>query len=699
MDQVLISASDGVAACRGFYHYIEEYCQGHISWDGHQLDFFNNPDYELPNVKTALTSSSQFTYYQNVCTWSYSFVWWTWSEWRRHIYWMALQGINLALAPFQELVWKELYSELGLSEEEIKEHISGPGFLAWQRMGNIRGWGGPMSDSLMQRNSELQAKIIELSNNLGISLALPAFAGHVPLAFKRIFPEANYTKVVRWNRFPDRFCCPLFLDPMDPLFQDVGARFLNKTISRYGTNHIYFADPFNEINPARNDTDYMSSVAAGIYHSMEQVDANAIWLLQGWMFNKNPFWGDDMIKSFLTAVPQGRILVLDLQSEQHPQYERTYSYYGQPYIWCMLHNFGGTLDIHGSMDVVNQRVFYAKNLPNSTFVGVGITPEGIFQNYIMYELALKQAWYTTHYDLEQWVNGYARRRYGVKDDNIEMAMQLLRGSVYSYVGLDKISGKYAVCRRPTVGFTSMVSQIVNKCLKFTLLLLVLNLQSWYDYSTLEDAWEFLLNTTSTNSTLFVMDLVDVTRQALQNKGEDLYTVIMQAYTHNEIEAVEEMGKEFLDLLKDMDRILATHPRFLLGPWLEAAKALAADDEERDLLEQNARAQITTWGPTGEITDYATKQWSGMFNDFFVNRWTVFFEEMLKAMRHNRQVNKKKLARKILYSVEIPFLFEKKSYPVVASGEDPKIVARELYDKWANNFNRLEGNGSASVYLV
>lgn len=225
-------------------------------------------------------------------------------------------------------------------------------------------------------------------------------------------------------------------------------------------------------------------------------------------------------------------------------------------------------------------------------------------------------------------------------------------------------------------------------------------QSWYDYSTLEDAWEFLLNTTATNSTLFDMDLVDVTRQALQNKGEDLYTVIMQAYSHNEMEAVAEMGKEFLDLLRDMDRILATHPRFLLGPWLEAAKALASDDEdERDLLEQNARAQITTWGPTGEITDYATKQWSGLFNDFFVKRWTVFFEEILKAMRNNRQVNKKKLAKKILYSVEIPFLFEQKSYPVEASGEDIKMVSRELFDKWANNFNRLGGNGSASVYLV
>lgn len=47
------------------------------------------------------------------------------------------------------------------------------------------------------------------------------------------------------------------------------------------------------------------------------------------------------------------MLVLDLQSEQFPQYKRLESYYGQPFIWCMLHNFGGTLGMFGSVDIIN----------------------------------------------------------------------------------------------------------------------------------------------------------------------------------------------------------------------------------------------------------------------------------------------------------------------------------------------------------
>ena len=34
----------------------------------------------------------------NVCTPSYTQVWWTWTRWSRELDWMALNGINMALA-------------------------------------------------------------------------------------------------------------------------------------------------------------------------------------------------------------------------------------------------------------------------------------------------------------------------------------------------------------------------------------------------------------------------------------------------------------------------------------------------------------------------------------------------------------------------------------------------------------------------
>ena len=54
---------------------------------------------------------------------------------------MAMNGINMPLSfTGQEYVWQKLYSTIGLTDKEIKSYFSGPAFLAWQRMGNLRGW-------------------------------------------------------------------------------------------------------------------------------------------------------------------------------------------------------------------------------------------------------------------------------------------------------------------------------------------------------------------------------------------------------------------------------------------------------------------------------------------------------------------------------------------------------------------------------
>ena len=52
-------------------------------------------------------------------------------------------------------------------------------------MGNMRGFGGPLPDSWHTHSLSLQHRILQHMRNLGIVPVLPAFAGHVPRAFKR----------------------------------------------------------------------------------------------------------------------------------------------------------------------------------------------------------------------------------------------------------------------------------------------------------------------------------------------------------------------------------------------------------------------------------------------------------------------------------------------------------------------------------
>lgn len=48
------------------------------------------------------------------------------------------------------------------------------------------------------------------------------------------------------------------------------------------------------------------------------------------------------------------MLVLDMPSAVSPQYSRLDSYFGQPFIWNMLHNYGGNVAMYGAIEAVNK---------------------------------------------------------------------------------------------------------------------------------------------------------------------------------------------------------------------------------------------------------------------------------------------------------------------------------------------------------
>ncbi|XP_035784446.1 alpha-N-acetylglucosaminidase-like [Anopheles albimanus] len=670
---VQITASSGVAATKAFYHYLKYCCHCLVVWEGSQLELPS----PLPTVNVTVIAPSSFVYYQNVCTWSYSFTWWRWSQWRAHIDWMALQGITLSLAPFQEDVWTELYLEYNLTLPQIENHLAGPGFFAWQRMGNVRGWGGPLTKSFAQFSSTLQQRIVKEMRRLGMVLALPAFAGHLPVPFRTLYPNHNFTDVPVWNHFPPQYASPLFLDPTERLFGELGARFLERMIERYGTDHLYFADPFNEIDPASAAGRYLQSVASSIYGAMVTVDPAAVWLLQGWMFVKNPFWSDRAIRSFLTAVPIGRLLVLDLQSEQFPQYGRTDSYAGQPFIWCMLSNFGGTLGMLGSVENVYRGVREARAGGNRsyTMLGTGITPEGINQNYGVYEFALEMGWYGGAASIpgtEQWFSEYAVARYGAGATGTagQRAWDVFRRTVYNYVGLERMHGKYTFNRRPSTKISPWV---------------------WYNETTFNEGLQLLLtfaDTTGSCNALCRYDVVDVTRQFAQNVADRLYLTLMDDYKRRRYAEFRQHATQFLALLAELDQLLLTEEAFLLGRWLAAARSFGETPLERQKYEYNARIQLTLWGPQGQIVDYANKQWAGMVADFFLPRWQLFLGELDLALATNGTISDTKLRDQVFRNVELPFTTDTKRYATVVSGEDPVRLARSFYAKWSGSVTGL-----------
>jgi len=143
-------------------------------------------------------------------------IWWDWNRWEQEIDWMAMNGINLALAfTGQELIWYKLFKLYNLDDDDIYSFFSGPGFLAWNRMGNVKGFGGKLDFNWMNNQYELGKKIINRMRELNIKTVLPAFAGHLPSGFKLKYPNSNVILSPNWGSFDTQYCCVDFLDPSD----------------------------------------------------------------------------------------------------------------------------------------------------------------------------------------------------------------------------------------------------------------------------------------------------------------------------------------------------------------------------------------------------------------------------------------------------------------------------------------------------
>jgi len=74
----------------------------------------------------AMGRAVPYTYMDNVCTHSYSYVWYDEEDWVRHIDWMALSGINVFLAMTgQEEVQYKAFRQFGLEDQDIREFFNG----------------------------------------------------------------------------------------------------------------------------------------------------------------------------------------------------------------------------------------------------------------------------------------------------------------------------------------------------------------------------------------------------------------------------------------------------------------------------------------------------------------------------------------------------------------------------------------------
>ncbi|MCP5535017.1 MAG: alpha-N-acetylglucosaminidase [Akkermansiaceae bacterium] len=663
--KVVIRGTNGVTICSGLNWYLKYHCKAHTSWCGEQM---NIPSpLPLPSQKERHPTPYTYRYAFNHCTFGYTMTFWDWERWQKELDFMALNGINLPLAMTgAECVLREVYRKLGVSDEEIGKFISGPSYLPWFFMANLDGWGGPLPENWYQKQEALQKKILARARSLGMKPVLPAFGGHVPQAIAKKFPDAKIQRMKSWGGFPGTY----ILAPDDPLFKRIGALTIEETQKMFGTDHYYSAETFNEMHPPSLEPDYLKSISEAVYQSMQSADPDAVWVMYSWLFGERKLWTQPRIEALLSGVPDDNMIILDLWATADPHWTHTKAFGGKQWIWCMLHNWGGKQGMYGRMHRVGTTLPNAvKNPASRNLVGIGSGNEGGEINPVVFDQFYEMTWHDQPMDLHAWVDQYAERRYGKAPQAVKDAWHILIDEVYT---CDNDAQ-----RGPVGSFLAMRPGMGANGTNFV------RAQIFYNTARVQEAFVKLLSAADTlgHMDTYRHDLVDLARQVLSDKSQQMHAQLRSAYHKKNAKAFDQAAAAYLQAIKDCDELLSSHHKFLASHWIGMARNRAGDNEqERNLYELNARNIITTWGDkNNNLHDYAQRQYGGMMGDFNYTRWKIYLDAISKALHGNGKFNGG-ATEAAIRNYEDKWVHSQNDYPTKAQG-DPIAIARKIKAKY------------------
>ena len=284
---------------------------------------------------------------------------------------------------------------------------------------------------------------------------------------------------------------------------------------------------------------------------------------------------------------------------------------------------------------------------------------------------LENVWRDTPIQLDEWLRGYARRRYGAENADAEHAWVVLEKTVYSHQPwwgtASIITGRPTFEKETTWTYTHIP----------------------YDRMEFLEACESLLKAADVlkKSEGFRYDLVDVVRQALANYANAVQEEFAAAYKAKDRQLYETKVSEFLMLIDDMDELLATRTDFLLGRWLNSARSMGVTKQEKDLYEMNARDLITLWsGPDCQIHEYACKEWSGMLRGFYKERWLRFFDYVGQCWDKGEEPDFARFDQQMC-DWEWQWVHAHGPYSDKAHGDEIKI-AKKMYWKYADRMKQI-----------
>lgn len=601
-----IEGSSNVALCRGFYDYVKSQKAGICSWSGNR---FALPEKLSDTGSVTVVSPFRHHFYFNVVTYGYTMPYWDWDRWNREIDWMALHGIDMPLALVaNEAITVRVLERLGLGYDEISDYLVGPAHAPWFRMGNISHHDSPVPEEWHEGQIELMHRILEKMRSLDMSPICPGFAGFVPKAIKRIYPDLELMEM-SWS---DGSFHNWMIDPKNEMFAKIGQMFIEEWEKEFGKCDYYLVDSFNEMDipfPPKGDParyELLADYGEKVYDAIKAGNPDAVWVMQGWMFGyQRHIWDYETLQALVSRVPDDRMLLLDLAADYnkcfwHSEFNWEFykGFFDKPWVYSVIPNMGGKTGMTGDLEFYANGRLEAMNSANrGNLTAYGFAPEGIENNEVIYELLADGGWTSDRIDLDRWLADYSECRYGAAPQEIKDYWSEIRQGVY---GTFTDHPRYVWQFRP--GNSKRGSINIDDHL----------FKAIESFASASDDLA--------GSPLYVVDLEELTAQYLGARMEEnIRTIYEKAASGEDFQAEKEA---FLEMGMTLDKVLASHPNLKLENWISYARNWGSTGAVADYYEHNAKRLITVWGPP--VDDYSARIWSGLVRDYYLPRWRKWF---------------------------------------------------------------------------
>ncbi|MCW3814351.1 alpha-N-acetylglucosaminidase C-terminal domain-containing protein [Micromonospora sp. DR5-3] len=637
--RLVVQGSSTSALLMGFNWYLKHVAKADVSWTGNQLNLPNR--LPVPGQPIEKSSVVRHRFTGNDTEDGYSGPYRTFADWERLIDVLALHGINEMFLPVgTEAVYYETLQQFGYAPDELRAWIPTPGYQPWWLLQNMSNFTEPISEHLIHERAALGRRIADRMRELGITPVLPGYFGTVPTDFAVRNPGAVTVPQGTWMGFTR----PDWLAPTDPTFAQVAERFYAAQQSLLGPSTMYKMDLLHEGGRAGGVSVGRASMA--VQAALEKAHPGAIWVILGWQDNPK--------RETVEAIDRSHMLVVDGLSDRALSPDRDADWQGAPYAFGSIWNFGGNSTMGAPVKAWNERFWDWLARPDSALDGIAIMPEASYNNPVAVEFLAELPWHDGPVDLSRWFIDYADARYGAPDTQARRAWQVLADTAYAIP--------------PNGGRSSGHGGLFAA----TPSLSTLRPHSWaqaafaYDPAAFAKVMPALLDVDESlrESDAYRSDLLEVARQSVADRSRTLLPQIKAAFEARDTAAFSRLTRTWIDYLNGLDDLVGTDRQHLVGPWLERAKAAAADPEEAARLEYDARKLITSWGQkTTDLHDYAYREWSGLLRDYYAPRWQRLFDSLTSELQTGRP------APDIdWYALAERWSTDRKAYPTMPTGD-------------------------------